>query len=209
MDVKSEDFMLGIQAYEKNEGRDSMYRVATFLLDQWWGETSKMVDALSVLLLTWNNAFHRYGMFNQDAVEEYLRTHWNAIKAFHSRDIRSLDLNDQGTITNLFMGMLKATQTKAKNGEIKRSSVGVAKALHLLAPNFFPIWDKSIAWKYECVYVSKPAEVYFRFCKEIQRIAEQLGKQEQIKDFLQKNPEKTLVKRIDEFNYSKFSKHWI
>lgn len=209
MDVLTEDFMLGIQAFKKNEGRDSMYRVATFLLDKWWGDFPKMVDALSVLLLTWNNAFYRYGMFSQDLLENFLSNHWIEIESFHSRDIRSLESNDYEAITNIFMELGKALQRNNK-GKITISPVGVAKALHLLAPKFFPIWDQYIATEYDCYYSWKPADSYFRFCGEIQKIAEEMANQDQIKQLLSNDPEKkSLLKRIDEFNYARFTQHWV
>jgi hypothetical protein len=55
------DFKNGCLAYEKNEQRDSMYKVATFLMKEYWGHPADMADALGVLLSTWNNAFYRYG----------------------------------------------------------------------------------------------------------------------------------------------------
>jgi hypothetical protein len=53
------------RAFEQWEPRDSMYRVSTFLVGEWWGNPAKLVDALSVLLLIWNGAFYRYGSFDE------------------------------------------------------------------------------------------------------------------------------------------------
>lgn len=57
--ITSKDIERGSAAFEKKEGRDSMYRVASFLLQQpdYWGNASRVADALAVLLLTWNAAF--------------------------------------------------------------------------------------------------------------------------------------------------------
>src|SRR6266849_3241798 len=52
-------------AFEEWEPRDSMYRVSTFLVREWWGDPARLVDALSVLLLIWNGAFYRYGGFDE------------------------------------------------------------------------------------------------------------------------------------------------
>jgi hypothetical protein len=49
------------RAYEAQEPRDSMYRVSRFLVQEWWKDTPKLADALSVLLLTWNANFYRFG----------------------------------------------------------------------------------------------------------------------------------------------------
>jgi hypothetical protein len=61
------------RAFEEWEPRDSMYRVSTFLVREWWGDPAKLVDALSVLLLIWNGAFYRYGNFDEAALETNLR----------------------------------------------------------------------------------------------------------------------------------------
>jgi len=45
------------------EPRASMYRVSRFLSSE-GGATRSFVDALSVLLLTWNTGFYRYCAFD-------------------------------------------------------------------------------------------------------------------------------------------------
>ena len=90
---------------------------------------------------------------------------------------------------------------------IKRSPVAVAKTLHLLAPKFFPIWDNKIAKGYGCNYSKNPEENYLSFCKKIKQVAEI------VKNFKLKDPIKTknesIVKLIDEYNYSKYTKGWL
>lgn len=58
-----EEFLKGCEEFEKHEKRDAMYKVATFLVFHFWGKPSDMADGLGVLLLTWNQAFYRYGIF--------------------------------------------------------------------------------------------------------------------------------------------------
>jgi len=55
-----EEFLRGCEQFENREKRDAMYKVATFLIKQFWGQASEMADGLGVLLLTWNQAFYRY-----------------------------------------------------------------------------------------------------------------------------------------------------
>ena len=45
------------RAFEEWEPRDSMYRVSSFLVREWWSDPELLVDALSVLLFVWNSAF--------------------------------------------------------------------------------------------------------------------------------------------------------
>ena len=82
------------RAFEKWEPRDSMYRVSTFLVREWWGDPAKLVDALSVLLLVWNGAFYRYGNFDEAALETNLRDNQAALNAFRERDIASFGEGD-------------------------------------------------------------------------------------------------------------------
>ena len=65
-----EEFINGYKKFEEYEKRDAMYKVATFLVSHFWGKPAEMADGLGVLLLTWNQAFYRYGIFDFDRLEE-------------------------------------------------------------------------------------------------------------------------------------------
>ena len=95
---------------------------------------------------------------------------------------------------------LKALDKKMKI--IKKSPVSAAKALHLLAPKFFPLWDDKIARAYRCNYDTNPAEKYVSFCKITKIIAEK------VKDY-DIQTDRTLIKLVDEYNFSKYTKKWI
>ena len=41
----------------------------------------------------------------------------------------------------------------------------MAKALHLLAPRSFPLWDAAIAKAYGCYYGTKPAQRHLAFMR--------------------------------------------
>ena len=69
-DIPPEDFLNGVSQFKEHEPRDSMYKVATFLISHYWGSPSDMADGLGVLLLTWNQAFYRYGLFSFDELEK-------------------------------------------------------------------------------------------------------------------------------------------
>ena len=100
----------GSQAFRSHEKRDAMYKVATFLVSHFWGKPAEMADALGVLLLTWNNAFYRYGMFDFSALEDALRQNMNTLKAFRDRDILTFtdaDATPIGDLFNTFLNALK------------------------------------------------------------------------------------------------------
>ena len=85
---------------------------------------------------------------------------------------------------------------------IKKSPVSAAKALHLLVPKFFPLWDDKIARAYGCYYGERPADKYIAFCNITKIMAEKLKDCEIRSD-------RTLIKLIDEYNYSKYTKEWV
>ncbi len=195
--VTAADLKRGAAAFKQWEGRDSMYRVATFLLDRWWGRHAEMTDALMVLLLTWNQAFYRYGRFEPELLADCLARRWPEIDEFRHRNIMGLAKDDQAAIRELFNDLLVALATSKG-----RSPVAVAKAMHLLAPGFFPIWDVAIAKAYGCGYYRDPSDAYLKFCEKTQGIARSLAS-------VDPDPSKTLLKSIDEYNYARFSKAWI
>ena len=76
--------------------------------------------------------------------------------------------------------------------------MAVAKALHLLAPAFCPLWDDKIAKAYSCHYK------YIPFMRKMKNLAELLVPEVDVQ-----STGKTLLKLIDEYNYAKFTKAWV
>ena len=193
------------RAFEDWEPRDSMYRVSTFLVHEWWGNPAKLVDALSVLLLIWNGAFYRYGSFNEDALESCLRQNEEKLNAFRDREISAFSATDEADTERLFLLLSQALKRTVDGVE---SPVSVGKALHLLAPNFFPLWDQYIAPAHGCPYMGElPSVAYIVFTRKIRAITVQLKAElasdgDGRKDWLSR---KTLLKRIDEYNYMKYT----
>jgi hypothetical protein len=111
-----------------------------------------MVDGLGVLLLTWNQAFYRYGTFDFNKLEECITENFQRVGNFRTRDISSLSNSDEEEIKYLFNRLLEALKIDSGKIQGRKSPVGVAKALHLLAPKFFPIWEYKIARAYGCYY---------------------------------------------------------
>jgi len=203
MDIPSrEEFLRGCDEFEKYEKRDAMYKVASFLVSHFWGKPSDMADGLGVLLLTWNQAFYRYGVFDFDKLEKSITDDLQKIENFRNRYISSLSRSDEGDIKQLFNNFLEALQIDSGKKQGTKSPVAVAKALHLLAPNLFPLWDDKIARAYGCYYNENPAEKYVSFCKITKVIADK------VKTYINRG-DKTLVKLIDEYNYSKYTQGWI
>ncbi|MCK4817070.1 hypothetical protein KA005_14970 [bacterium] len=197
-----EEFHKGIKKFEKHEKRDAMYKVATFLVSYFWGKPSDMADGLGVLLLTWNQAFYRYGIFDFDILEKSISKNLKSLVEFRKRDITTLSDEDEDKIRNIFDDFIVALQIATGKSKGKKSPVSISKALHLLAPDFFPLWDDKIARAYGCYYGFNPAEKYISFCKIMRWITKE------VKGYIESS-NKSILKLIDEYNYSKYTKGWI
>lgn len=197
-----EEFYKGIKEFEKYEKRNAMYKVATFLISHFWGKPSEMADGLGVLLLTWNQAFYRYGIFDFDMLENFISNNIKDIEEFRKRNITSLSDADEEKIGTIFNDFIVALQIASGKSQGKKSPVAVSKALHLLAPGFFPLWDDKIARAYGCYYGFSPSEKYISFCKIMKWVAKE------VKGYIESS-NKSILKLIDEYNYSRYTKGWI
>ena len=205
MDIPSySDFKKGYEAFQLHERRDAMYKIAAFLVEHFWGSPSQMADGLGVLLLTWNQAFYRYGPFDFDLLEECISDNLPLLEMFRDRNILSHSPKDDRNIGHLFRQFLTALQIRLGKKEGTKSPVAAAKALHLLGPRFFPLWDAKIAQVYGCRYAHNPAGKYLSFLRKMKRLVQQL--EPAAKD---EGSPKTILKLIDEYNYARFTKEWI
>jgi hypothetical protein len=174
------------------EPRYLFYRVATELIALARKNITNVsvAEALAVLLQTWNVSFYRFrGGFNeQDLVEikKLLSDHGVIIEEYRQRSIASFSTVEEEALRSLFTCF-----------ETVLGPVGAAKALHLLAPLFFPIWDRAIAKVYRMNLNRGASHEYIRFmqlCKEQCRVLKEQGA-----------PWPDLLKAIDEYNYCTFT----
>ena len=185
------------QVYESIEPRDLFYRVATELVDlALRGAISLSVaESLAVLLQTWNKAFYRYRPFDNAhffEIERLITTYQPVLSKFRKRTIESFGNQDEVVVKTVF-----------KAFEEVLGPVGAAKCLHLLAPRFFPLWDRAIAKAYGVPLGRKGsnADRYCTFLRITKEQIEALGGEQVIG----RNP----LKAIDEYNYCRYTKGWI
>lgn len=197
-------FRRGVLAFRKREPRDAMYRVATFLVRQFWGQSRDLADGVGVLLLTWNQAFYRYGSPDLKRFEDFLARNTKALDGLRNRDISTMGPIDETNVRRLFHSALEALEIGEGTKRGRRSPVAVAKALHLLAPRFFPLWDQAIAKAYDCAYSVDPVGRYLDFMHVSKDMVREL--RDTIEPLLDG---KTQLKVVDEYNYSKFTKRWV
>ena len=197
------DFARGYRAFQARESRDAIYKTATFLVEHFWGKPRDMADGIGTLLLIWNQAFYRYGSFDFTLLEEALRVNMKFIKRLRPRAIESLAKVDESIIERLFMEFLDALRINEGKKKGCKSPVAAAKALHLLAPGFLPLWDDKIARAYGCYYSQQPAKKFMAFAYQMQELGRKLQKHMPV------GCDQTFLKLIDEYNYAKYTKGWI
>jgi hypothetical protein len=184
-------------SFETNEPRDLFYRVATELVDlALRGATSLTVaEALAVLLQTWNKTYYQYRKFDNAhfaSIAQLLVTHQGRLAGYRKRTIDNLDRTDRTIVSTLFQAFERVL-----------GLVGAAKALHLLAPGLFPLWDRAIADAYGLALggAGSNGDRYWRFMLIAKQQCLELSRQ----DSGCKNP----LKSIDEYNYCKYTKGWL
>jgi hypothetical protein len=176
------------KAYVKYEPRDLFYRAATALVNlATCGKVPiSTAEALAVLLQTWNKAYYQYRPFDGRhfaEIERLLAKHQQTLAAFRKRTVAEFSSENEGGVEKVFSDF-----------EQVLGPVGASKCLHLLAPGFFPLWDRGIARAYHLALWARGwnANRYCRFMTIAREQVKSLGGQ----DRLGPNP----LKAIDEYN---------
>ncbi len=146
------------------------------------------------MLLTWNRRFYiRKDTPSFDAqhvadIDTLLAQSHEELNGYLDRSIESLSDEEQGAVEALF-----------DQFERLLGPVGAAKALHVLAPRFFALWDRPIA-EGTGLYLGKRgtnANRYWRWMLHTQTECHEVGGEAQC------GP--GLLKRLDELNYCRFT----
>ena len=184
-------------AYEADERRDLFYRTATELVDLAIREqiSLSLAEVLAVLLQRWNEPYDRHSRFDAAHcadIERLLSEHRATLEGLRARTIEGFSDEDQGTVEALFCEF-----------ELVLGPVGAAKCLHLLAPRFFPLWDREVASAY-FVSLLEPGgngERYCRFMRIVREQCRELGGEQR----LGRNP----LHALDEYNYCRHTRGWL
>lgn len=212
MHITASELRRGCRAFQDNEYRDAMYKISRELIEQHWGNAEDTADALGVLLLTWNQAAYRYGPFDYAQVQSFLEAHGAVLDDYRAMRLEDVRAVDGSAVSDIFAALLDALVTA--NGS--RSPVGAGKALHLLAPRMFPLWDNEIARRYGCGFMGAPgsAAKYVRFTRRIKDVLTGLAAEVPLAHLeeelnSQSRFPKPILKFIDEYNYARYTYHWI
>jgi hypothetical protein len=192
-----EDLEYAHATLERNEPRALFYKVSAEIVDMALrGQTLLTVsEGMAVLLQAWNPGFYHLRPFDTRfyaGIERLVATYRDLILSFRQRSIESLSEEDEAPLKELFGAFEQLLGLDA-----------AARCLNLLAPLFFPLWDRHIARAYGLPL--EPAvtnsERYVRFMKIVREQVLRLGGQRGVG----RNP----LRAIDEYNYCKCSKRWL
>jgi hypothetical protein len=181
--------------FDEVEPGDLFYRGALSLIAMSRADSSSahldLAESLGLLLRTWNAPFYRFkGGFRRehlDHIRALLSEYRDRIGLFAGRTIATYRPTDEAEAADLFHGF-----------ELRLGPVGAAKALHLLAPRFFPLWDEAIAKKgYGITFgpIGQNSVRYLKLIGAIQTEIDALG------GWAALSPDVNPIKAIDEYNY--------
>jgi len=164
----------------------TMERIEKTLTKQNVGETA---DAVAKWLKDLNRQYYRFrpdeALTLRERLEPLIAAELTAILRIRSRRIATLTSADEPTVRRLFDCLRP-----------ELGPVGTGKALHVLAPNFFPLWDNTIASDF--YRVSTDANGYIQFMilvkEQVVNLPDELA------------PGLTALKAIDEYNYLRMTK---
>jgi hypothetical protein len=189
----TEELVHAHKIFEEREPRARDYWLARERTEEGLREskTGNIAVAIARLLKSWNKDYYRFRPVEAESLvaelQQLIAGRLEILLAFHARSLTGLSDADRATVLELFSLF-----------ENKVGSVGAAKALNLLAPDFFPLWDNAIAYQYGVLSV---AHGYFLFM---------VMAEHQVRNLAGKMPDGlALLKTLDEYNYCKYTKGWI
>ena len=143
-----------------------------------------------MLLQTWNREYYRFrGGFTErhfSDIEQLIDSNKAALERFRPRDIVSFNGADEDLVRLLFSRFAQVL-----------GPVGAAKCLHLLAPMFFPLWDRAIAKGYRINLDNCAFDEYVGFMRTVRQQCVRV--REEGAEWAD------MLKAIDEFNYCTFT----
>jgi hypothetical protein len=193
------EFRKGYEAYNQRERRGFVYFEALQTVTANWGDAELMASGIQRLIRSWNRF---YANFNFSDLTCFLRDNIEILSAYKERHIFDLAEADEDQIRRLFQKLLQALR-RENDGVL--SPVSVAKAFGVLTPDFLPIWDSNIAYRYDCpYYLTEVADSpYLRFCHKMKVFSKK------VRQYVPHPDDRALLKRIDEYNYAKYTMGWI
>jgi hypothetical protein len=195
-----DEFRNGYQVFNEREnpGVGRIWFDAASIVSNDWGDPIRIAEGVERIIRGWNRF---YANFDFDSLVNCIENNLNTLEIFRNRDIKTLSETDTHQIEILFNFFLEALKRRSDS---RKSAVSVAKALSVLAPEFFPLWDSNIASAYDCWYFADTAAPrYILFCKKMKLFAERVA------ICVPSPDDRPLLKRIDEYNIARYTAHWL
>jgi len=187
----------------KTEPRYFCYELATELINtakqansKDWYQDENTIKGILLLLFTWNFAARKTKELNFDKVRQVLKKCKRELKELESYDIKNIDSDIEEKIKSVF-----------KSFKDLMGQTGASKALSLLNPKLFVMWDTKIRRYLKRNYPKyfkgigngEKAENYLIFLFGIKNIIQDYSKE--IKGKL--SGDAIVAKKIDEYHYVK------
>jgi hypothetical protein len=201
-DIRIADIEAAHASFQAREPRDVFYRTAMILVDLTLRREIELTveESLAVLLQTWNKNYYRFTKkFDEahfDEIRSALDEHQELLTECRQQTIEDLKPEDEGRITALFETFEKVL-----------GAVGAAKALHLLAPRLFPLWDRAIAKGYHVPLRKNGSNsgLYWGFMRISKGQCLALREEGWPGDNTGEWREDNALKAIDEYNYCRYT----
>lgn len=214
----------GCREFHKIDPRDIAYIVSNEFVLKKPNNPYYILAGMKVLIITWNTVyFQRLKKEIKEKLEDDILSSYDEskdmINDLKDKKLETLDLNDY-KIADKIKNCFRIFSNKKSIGV-----TGAAKALHLINPRVFMMWDNKIKSRYHTVHLSyrkrkEPIEeCYLEFMKTSQEIVGSVLKKRSDEElwenhlsFLDKNFVKefsfkeTVPKMLDECNFVKFTK---
>jgi hypothetical protein len=190
----ADELRVAHDVYVQREQRDYAYRIARHALTD--GADNVPLarrEAVHLLLCSWNSRSRYTGSLTLGMIEDVLGSTAQTCEAFENRDIVSLTADERPMVADVYQ------RFRAVMGQ-----TGAAKALGLLYPRFFPLWDTSIGVAYigrKWQELGTPAEYYLAFMDHC------IAQCKTVVDERAFGPD--LLKTLDEWNYCAWSRGWL
>ena len=203
-----QEFVDGVRAFEKYDRLtlDATYGVCSEHIRLHNGDPREMAQAVFVLVQDWYRVFYRGTTMNVGVLAKCIDENLMGISSFSKRLLVSLSATDGDGVKRLFRARMAATNIAETRAPMNTTRpVSAPKALHMLAPSFFPAWDSGIASRQGFYYSSSDGDdVYLRFCFAMKMVVGHLGGCPSVSALcLSKGV--TIVKLVDEYNFGKYS----
>jgi len=201
--------IIGCNVFARSEPRDQIYVLCMNLAAE--PDPKGKLFAIDSLLREWNKkSFYR---FRPDLLEkitpdiqDFLRQQGHQIETLEGTTLGHLDSSEVQLASELYWKLSKYESIR---------QTGASKALHMMVPRFFVMWDDKISSAYHRLHSGhkvQEAACYQEFMRTCNEIAESVMSKASEKELSTKHPsfkvsgfKKTLAKMIDECNYAEFT----